>query len=175
LQLEPAATPAAALQTVKEQLRRIPRRGMGYGMLRYLSQDTKITEQLRALPQAEVCFTYLDQGGQGVSGPGLWGPVRAWRGPHRSLRGNRRYVLEINGRLAGGQLQCDWTYSEGVHRRDTIERLARGFIEALRTLIVHCQSPEAGRYTPSDFPHMRLSQQDLDALIMALGKSAEGD
>ena len=57
----------------------------------------------------------------------------------------------------------------------TVEGLAHGFIEALRTLIVHCQSPEAGGYTPSDFPKMRLSQQELDELMTVLGKSAEGD
>jgi amino acid adenylation domain-containing protein len=36
-------------------------------------------------------------------------------------------------------------------------------------------SPDAGAYTPSDFPQMRLSQQELDDLMRALGESAEGD
>jgi non-ribosomal peptide synthase protein (TIGR01720 family) len=175
LQLEHTATPTAALKSVKEQLRRIPRWGIGYGVLRYLGQDIGITEKLRALPQAEVRFTYLDRVEQGVSGSVFFGPVQEASGPHRSPWGNRWYLLEVNGRLAGGQLQCDWTYSERIHRRETIEGLAQGFIEALRTLIVHCQSPEAGGYTPSDFPKMRLSQQELDELMTALGESAEGD
>ena len=62
LQLEHAATPAEALKSVKEQLRRIPKGGIGYGVLRYLSQDTEVTEKLRALPQAEVYFNYLGAG-----------------------------------------------------------------------------------------------------------------
>ena len=175
LHLDPAATPADALKTVKEQLRRIPKRGIGYGVLRYLSQDTEVTEALRALAQAEVCFNYLGQDHQIVSGPVFFGPVRETSGPHRSPRGGRRYLLEINGRLAGGRLLLDWTYSECLHRRDTIERLAQHCIEALRTLIVHCQSPGARGFTPSDFPQMKLSQQELDELITALGESAEGD
>jgi non-ribosomal peptide synthase protein (TIGR01720 family) len=175
LQIEPDTTPAAALKAVKEQLRRIPKRGIGYGMLRYLSQDTEVTKKLRALPQAEVCFNYLGRLDQVLSGPVFFGPVREARGPHRSPRGNRRYLLEINGRLARGQLQYDWTYSERIYRRDTIEGLAQGFIEALRTLIVHCQSLKAGGYTPSDFPKMQLSQQELDELMTAIGESAEGD
>jgi non-ribosomal peptide synthase protein (TIGR01720 family) len=175
LQLEHTYTPAEALKSVKEQLRRIPKRGFGYGILRYLSQDTEITEKLRALPQAEVCFNYLGQGDQVVSGPTFFGLVREAIGPHRSLRGRRCYLLEVNGRLAAGQLQLDWTYSERIHRRDTIEVLARGFMEALRTLIMHCQSPRAGGYTPSDFPQMRLSQQELDELMTELGESTEGD
>jgi amino acid adenylation domain-containing protein/non-ribosomal peptide synthase protein (TIGR01720 family) len=175
LQLEHAITPAAALQSVKEQLRRIPRRGIGYGVLRYLSQDMEVTEKLRALPQAEVCFNYLGRVDQGMSESGFFGPVREASGPPRSPRGHRRYLLEVNGRLLGDQLQCDWTYSECIHRHDTIEGLAQSFLETLRALIVHCQSPEAGGYTPSDFPKMRLSQQELDELMTALGESAEGD
>jgi non-ribosomal peptide synthase protein (TIGR01720 family) len=175
LQLEHAYMPVEALKSVKEQLRRIPKRGIGYGVLRYLSQDAEVTEKLRALPQAEVCFNYLSQVDQIVSGALFFGPPLEPTGPYRSLRGKRRYLLEVNGRLAGGQLQCDWTYSEHIHRRDTIEGLAKGFMEALQTLIVHCLSPKAGGYTPSDFPKMRLSQQELDELMTALGKSAEGD
>jgi non-ribosomal peptide synthase protein (TIGR01720 family) len=175
LQLEHAATPAAALKSVKEQLRRIPMGGIGYGVLRYLSQDTEVAETLRAFPQAEVCFNYLGRVDQGVVGSGLFRPVLETAGLCQSPRGCRCYLLEINGRLAGGQLQCDWTFSEHIHRLDTIEGLAQAFIEALRTLIVHCHSPEAGGYTPSDFPKMRLSQQELDELMIALGESAERD
>jgi amino acid adenylation domain-containing protein/non-ribosomal peptide synthase protein (TIGR01720 family) len=174
LQLDPAASSADALKSVKEQLRGIPERGIGYGVLRYLSQDTEVTEKLRALPQAEVCFNYLGQVDQELPEPMLFAPVREGCGPHRSLRENRRYLLEINGYLSGGQLQLDWRYSECIHRRDTIEGLAQGFIEALCTLIAHCQSPEAGGYTPSDFPKMRLSQQELDALVTALSEPAGG-
>jgi hypothetical protein len=43
----------------------------------------------------------------------------------------------------------------------------------LRILIRHCQSPEAGGYTPSDFPTMLLSQQELDELMTTLDASAE--
>ncbi len=114
LQLEHTYTPAAALKSVKEQLRRIPRRGFGYGVLRYLSQDTEVIEALRSLPQAEVCFNYLGRGDQLRSGPLFSGPLREASGPHRSKRGRRCYLLEVNSRLAGGQLQCDWTYSERI-------------------------------------------------------------
>jgi len=32
---------------IKEQLRSVPNRGIGYGVLRYLSGDTSVTEQLQ--------------------------------------------------------------------------------------------------------------------------------
>jgi non-ribosomal peptide synthase protein (TIGR01720 family) len=62
----------------------------------------------------------------------------------------------------------EWSYSANVHRHATIEALAKSFLEALRALIAHCQSPEAGGYTPSDFPVAGLSQSDLDDLMAEL-------
>jgi non-ribosomal peptide synthase protein (TIGR01720 family) len=64
-------------------------------------------------------------------------------GPMHSLRARRTHLLEINGLVAEGRLKLDWTYSENVHRRTTIERLAHNFIEALRDLILHCTTREA--------------------------------
>jgi non-ribosomal peptide synthase protein (TIGR01720 family) len=175
IQLGHDAAAADALKAVKEQLRHIPKRGIGYGVLRYLSRDTEVTEKLRALPQAEVCFNYLGRLNQVVPGPVFLKSLQETIGPLRGPRGPRRYLLEVGARLDRGQLRCDWTYSEGLHRRDTIEGLAQGFIEALRTLIMHCQSPGAGGVTPADFPKMKLSQPELDELMTALGEWSEGD
>ena len=75
--------------------------------------------------------------------------------------------------MVEGRLQLQWSYSERVHRRATVERLAQGFLEALEALIVHCQSPEAGGFTPSDFPEVELSQGELEELIAELSESEE--
>jgi len=45
-------------------------------MLRYLSQDMEVTEKLRTLPQAEVCFSYLGRVDQTVSGSVFFRPVQ---------------------------------------------------------------------------------------------------
>jgi non-ribosomal peptide synthase protein (TIGR01720 family) len=49
-----------------------------------------------------------------------------------------------------------------------VEQLAQGFVEALQALIAHCQSPEAGGFTPSDFPLARLEAQTLNKLSALL-------
>jgi len=59
------------LKAVKEQLR-ASRIGVGYGMLRYLSDNTETVEQLRSLPQAEVVFNYLGQFDQTLSESSLF-------------------------------------------------------------------------------------------------------
>ncbi|HEX8651125.1 MAG TPA: non-ribosomal peptide synthase/polyketide synthase [Pyrinomonadaceae bacterium] len=157
--------PGGALKSTKEQLRRIPNRGIGYGLLRYLSGDAKATEALRALAQAEVSFNYLGQFDQVLSQSELFKVAHESSGAARSARANRSHLLEINGRIVEGRLRLDWTYSENIHERGSVESLAHDYLEALRSLILHCQSPEAGGYTPSDFPLANLDQQRLDRLV----------
>ncbi len=138
-----------ALKAVKEQLRCVPNRGIGYGLLRYLHRDEKVTESLRSLPQAEVRFNYLGQSDQVLSESSLFGTAPESTGPDRSLQGNQSYLLDINGIVAGGQLQLNWAYSENLYQQTTIENLAQKFVDALRSLITHCQSQSAVAYAPS--------------------------
>ncbi|HYY15783.1 MAG TPA: condensation domain-containing protein, partial [Gammaproteobacteria bacterium] len=154
--------PGEALKAVKEQLRRIPNKGLGYGVLRYLHPETQVRAALQALPAAEVSFNYLGQLDQTLSESSLFRPARESSGPPQSPLGRRPHLLEVNGWVAEGRLHLQWSYSERVHRRATVERLAQGFLEALEALIVHCQSPEAGGYTLSDFPLAQLDQDELD-------------
>ena len=153
------------LKCVKELLRSVPNRGIGYGLLRYSSEDAIITDALRRLPRPEISFNYLGQLDQALDGFNSFAPARESSGPPRSPRALRRHLLEINGQVAGGRLEMTWRYSEGVHHRAGIAKLAQLFIEALQALINHCMSPEAGGYSPSDFADFGWSQEDLDDIV----------
>jgi len=171
LNLDKPSDLGAALKSVKEQLRAVPNRGLGCGVLRYLNRE--IAEKLHKLPRAEVNFNYLGQFDQVLPQSSLLMLSSDPSGPIRSPRGNRRYLLEINGFIASSKLQLDWTYSENIHRRESIENLATDFIESLRSLIQYCQSPDAGGCTPSDFAEFKWSQwgqDDLDNITAILGE-----
>ncbi|HEY9901849.1 MAG TPA: amino acid adenylation domain-containing protein [Candidatus Sericytochromatia bacterium] len=173
LTLEGISHPGEALKAIKEQLRGVPNRGIDYGVLRYLSEDAQVTQQLQSLPQAEVRFNYLGQFDQILPESSLFKLVNSTTDTSRSPRGNRRYLIDINGFVLGGQLQLEWTYSEQIHQRSLIERLAQGFVQALRSLITHCQSPEAGGYTPSDFQKAKVNQKDLDRLFAQINRESD--
>jgi non-ribosomal peptide synthase protein (TIGR01720 family) len=168
LKLEDGAACGEQLKGIKEQLRLIPNHGIGYGMLRYLSQDEEIRDRLRSLHQAEVLFNYLGQFDQLLSEATPLQPSSDSVGITQSPVDKRRYLLDVTGRVSGGQLHMTWTYSENVHSQDVIESLADGFMRELQALIAHCQSCEAGDYTPSDFPLANLDQQSLDKLLDAI-------
>ena len=160
------------LKMVKESLRGVPNRGIGYGVLRYLQRQTKASSELRAFPRAEVSFLYLGQADQHLTETSLFRPPKEVRMSARSSSGRRSYLLEINGFISNGQLQMDWIYSENVHRHATIESVARSFLAELRSLVVHCLAVQGG-YTPSDFPKLKFSQAELDAFLEELSDSEE--
>jgi len=164
--------PGEALKAVKEQLRGIPQRGLGYGLLRHLG-DRQAAAALQALPQAQVSFNYLGQFEFGLNGA-LLAPARESAGPERAPQAPRAYLLDISGSVRGGRLQLDWMYSGNQYRRETIESLAEGYLRALREIIAHCQAPEAVGYTVSDFPEASLNQEELDEVLLEL-KEVSGD
>ena len=160
------AGPGEALTAVKERLRAIPGRGVGYGLLRYLRGDADLAARLCALPRADVAFNYLGQLDQAVPEDAGLSMARESAGRSRSPRGARTHLLDIVARVLGGRLQTTFTFSEGVHRRETIEAFGEGFQASLRSIIAHCEAPDAGGYTPSDFDK-RISGATLEKLLAA--------
>lgn len=156
---------AEKLKAVKEQLRRIPNRGIGYGLLRYLCRDDEVRRPLLSLPRAEVSFNYLGQFDQLLDESQLFTVSRESCGPSQSPNGKRSHILEITGSIVGGQLRMNWGYSENLHRAANVETLAQAFMEQLRQIITDCKKSEVASYTPSDFPLASLNQELLDTVI----------
>lgn len=165
-------TPIEALRLVKEQLRSIPGRGLGYGLLRYASGNEEIAASLRAQPQAEVRFNYLGQLDRALPESRLFKPAAEpgdpSSGPLQSPLNARGYLLNIIGSIVRGQLRLEWTYSENVHRRETVEKLAASYVAELRALIEHSRKAGTESFSPSDFPSAKLSQEDLSKVLAKL-------
>jgi len=170
LEVSNSSAPGQTLKSVKEQLRRVPNRGIGYGVLRYLSGDEMISAQLEKLPPAQVSFNYLGQLDQVFSDettPFILtnDPV----GESRGKLGRRKHLIEIDGEVRDGRLQMEWVYSNELHAQETIEAVAESFIRRLRKLIEHCVLREVREYTPSDFPLARLNERQLAQLQATAG------
>jgi amino acid adenylation domain-containing protein/non-ribosomal peptide synthase protein (TIGR01720 family) len=162
LDLAGASSPGEAILAVKEQLRAIPRRGIGYGLLRWLGEDAT-RERLVALPEPEVAFNNLGQLDQSLGGGSRFAPAPESTGPSQSPRARRSHLVEVNALVLDGRLRVDWNYSANLHAAETIERLAAGFRAELEGLTAHCLLPEAGGFSPSDFPLARLDREALGA------------
>ncbi|WP_248796631.1 non-ribosomal peptide synthetase [Pseudomonas sp. MWU13-2105] len=168
LRLTPQAEPGASLCGIKEQLRAVPNRGIGYGVLRYLG-DADFARQLAALPQARVTFNYLGQfDGSFVEADGaLFVPTGESTGRNQPEDAPPGDGLSLNGQVFDGELQLDWAFNRQQYRPETIEALARAYEQALRELIEHCcQGGQLG-VTASDFPLANLSAGQLRRLPVA--------
>ncbi|HEX5876135.1 MAG TPA: non-ribosomal peptide synthase/polyketide synthase, partial [Pyrinomonadaceae bacterium] len=135
LQAKAGVSPVETLQSVKQQLRRIPRHGVGYGLLRYLNDDDDVAQEMRRSPAPEISFNYLGQWDQMLDDSALFTLVRESCGQTRHPSTRRGQLLEINAYVSNKRLQVDWIYGTAIHKHQTIEKLAERFVKTLRAII----------------------------------------
>ena len=129
--------------------------------MRYLEKQT--TEEGLLPHHPYVIFNYLGQ----ISPfhAGIIGTAEEVTENTRHPGSERFHILEINAYLHNDQLNVRWGYSRQLHLKDTINSLVQLFEKTLLNFIEHCNNPEAGGFTPSDFPEAGLNQDDLDSLL----------
>ncbi|WP_207613989.1 condensation domain-containing protein, partial [Alteromonas sp. 5E99-2] len=160
---------ADLLKGVKETLRQVPNNGLGYGVLRYLTDEGQVLAD-NAYPQ--VTFNYLGQFDQSVNQDNSWQVSKAPKGHERSLLSKRRTWLDFNLMMYQGQLRISVNYSHEIHDEAQITQLLTDYVETLTALITHCTSGEVG-VTPSDFPLAALNQTSLDSLTLPVANVAD--
>ncbi|NHC52712.1 non-ribosomal peptide synthetase [Pseudomonas sp. AU8050] len=163
LRLTPQAEQGDSIKAIKEQLRGVPHKGLGYGVLRYLADDL-CKQSMAALPSAQITFNYLGQFDQSFGADALFHPLEETAGLAHDLDAPLPNELSIDSQVYGGELVLRWTFSRERHDQQVIRDLAEAYLAELHSLIAHCLQDDAGGLTPSDFPLARLTQVQLDAL-----------
>lgn len=167
LRIPPGGDRGEMLRSVKEQLRKIPNHGLGYGVLRYLRGQAE-TQLLPAF-RPQLLFNYLGQLDQTLNGRALR-LSRIHMETARHPQALRPTQLEVNASVVASRLRLDWTYSSNLHHQTTVEEFALLYLDCLRSIINHCLGPEAGGSTPSDFALAGLSQKELDQIYSQFGE-----
>ncbi|MEM8531146.1 MAG: amino acid adenylation domain-containing protein [Chloroflexota bacterium] len=157
------------LRSVKDHLRSVPDHGLSYGLLRWLRRDTT----LQTVPQAEIVFNYLGQLDQTFAPDGLFQLASESSSADRSPRGERQYLIEVNGQVTQGQLIFEWSYSDEIHYPETIEHLAHSFLTTLRTFLVPEQFTDTKRYVPSDFSLVEVQEEHLEDIQAQIQRVTE--
>ena len=152
-----------ALKRVKENLRSIPQKGIGYGMLKYFSQEGK---NRLSLKEPEISFNYLGQWNtQNVQGKKRFDFTKGEVGSSISPQYQRPRLLEINSQVIDEVLSIHLGYSKNHHQEKTIELIGSKILENLRSIIQHCCVEKQFGYTPSDFPLAKIPQETLDRVF----------
>jgi non-ribosomal peptide synthase protein (TIGR01720 family) len=156
------------LRRVKEKLRSVPQRGIGFGLLRYLG-DAEMRRKLADRPQPEVRFNYLGRFDSVLPASLPLSPSPESRGPEHSPLAPLLYRLDLNAFIQDGRLQVSWAYPRTLYRPSTIEALAESFTASVRLLIEGCRSSDVSSYVASDFPEAELDQGELENILEQLG------
>lgn len=162
LDLPDSADVGGCLIAVKETLRAVPRRGIGFGLLRHVRADE---HRIDDLPQAEVLFNYLGRIDTPSGGDALVrqvpDPLRAGNAPGRP----RTYPVEAYARIQDGRLVVHWSYDRTLYDRSRVEGAAGDFTRALERIVEFCRLPDSGGRSASDYPLTGLSTADLKRLF----------
>ncbi|NNH72848.1 non-ribosomal peptide synthetase [Nocardia uniformis] len=150
----PAA--GAVLKAVKEQLRAIPDKGVGFGMLRYLNPDTAAA--LADAPTPKVSFNYLGRTGAGTEGP--WLPRRF--AATQDDRAPLAAVVDINALHTDTGLEVTWAYASRILSEVQVRELAGLWARALTALTAHARRDGSGGHTPSDFALVAVSGSQIE-------------
>lgn len=121
------------VDAVRRQSARIPDRGIGYGVLRYLS--TGIGAELAALPQSAVSFNFLGWFDRLSDSRSLFGaPVQA---PAQLLSPDtpRPYLLDVVITGIEQRLLVELTYATDAYHPDEVDALGRELVTALGELV----------------------------------------
>lgn len=151
------------IKTIKETLRQIPGKGLGYGLLRYLSNDPQKRESL-AMVSPKVSFNYLGQLDRG--GQAAFFLADARTGHYHTPTARREHAIDIHGFVLYGELQMVFTMHREHADRPELASLAERFRSELLGVIAHCTDKGTRGWTPSDFPLLKLELQDCDRLPM---------
>jgi amino acid adenylation domain-containing protein/FkbM family methyltransferase/non-ribosomal peptide synthase protein (TIGR01720 family) len=132
----PVRLDSGDVRHVKEQLRAVPDRGHGYGLLR---------ERLAAHDAPQVAFNYLGRFDETGSDSGGGDPTRL-------------HPLTLTAAIAGDRLIARWDYAPEHLSEDDALALIAAWQAAVPRLAA------GPSLTPSDFPLVALTQEQVDEL-----------
>ncbi|MBC3302905.1 non-ribosomal peptide synthetase [Pseudomonas sp. SWRI18] len=166
VRLEADGELSSAIKSVKEQLRAVPGKGLGYGVLRYLgTPDARATLSNLAAPR--ITFNYLGQFDRQFNESALFVPATQGSGQAQDPEAPLANWLTVEGQVYGGELALRWGFSREMFEVATIARLVDDYRQELLALIAHCVDPRHGGLTPADVTLARLTQAQLDDLTFA--------
>ncbi|MCX6579065.1 MAG: amino acid adenylation domain-containing protein [Candidatus Aminicenantes bacterium] len=160
---------ARQIKEVKEHLHQLPQRGIGYGILKYLT-DQRYKEEIEFRLKPQICFNYLGQFDTDIK-QDSFEIANQPLGNSQDPREQREYQLEISGMVSGHCLTMTVGYNKTQYKKETIEKISGQFKQELSRIISHCTAFEKKQLTPSDFAYKNLSFKELNEINKLFDKN----
>jgi amino acid adenylation domain-containing protein/non-ribosomal peptide synthase protein (TIGR01720 family) len=131
---------------VKNSLRKIPNKGIGYGILKYLANLPDGRDSEGDVPQ--ILFNYL---GSFEHRGGLFESAEEFTQNTVHPEFEKDHDLEIEGMISGGKLRFSIAFTPKQYRRDRIEELLNIYADELKAVITHCAEKQSEVLTKAGF------------------------
>ena len=151
------------IKHTKEMLRTIPNKGIGYGILKYItSPENKQNIVFRLKP--EISFNYLGEFDNNNDNS-LFILAKESSGNPISLDTALIHNIEINGEIIDRQLQLSVSYNHKVYKYETIQKICDSFNKELIEIISHCIHVDDTEITPHDIDFDGFDLDELDEFL----------
>ncbi|WP_128894537.1 non-ribosomal peptide synthetase [Longirhabdus pacifica] len=160
----PSDKVADVIMHVKETLRSVPNKGIGYSVLKYLSSAE---HSLQFKHQPEISFNYLGRFNQHESEGGLQLDTTLTGEAFHPLT-PLTAAIDINGMIEDDKLKFVLRYNPHLFLESTMTAFATRYEQSLLDISQHCMQQEHRVYTPSDFTAEDISVEELDNFLNML-------
>jgi len=164
INLETTGDIAADIVNIKEMYRKIPNKGLGYGVLKYLGQYQELDGM-----EMDVIFNYLGDFEEELSQNEI--QMSPYSGGETSAKDNLvGSTMAWNGQIVQGKLEFSVEFDTKWYQESMVQALADAYMVKLAEVIEHCCQSEKEVKTASDFDLLDFSGEDFEQLMNEIGK-----
>jgi len=153
----------ADICSVKEMLRRVPNRGMGYGVLKSLGEDV-LTDTMPT-----VTFNYLGEMTTGKEEKGFVSS-RASGGADVSESNSFRTAISIDSMIVQGKFVLHLSYNREKYSDELTQRILEEIEKQLDEVLEHCMNVGIPQHTASDFGKLEWSLEEFQRVMKKIEK-----
>ncbi|NRT44807.1 amino acid adenylation domain-containing protein/non-ribosomal peptide synthase protein (TIGR01720 family) [Clostridium beijerinckii] len=164
---------SSEIKLVKEKLRQVPNKGIGYGILKYLTEKESLNGlEFKLKPQ--VLFNYLGQFDEDVK-KGIFemSNIKAGNNIHEENKSN--YLIDINGIIINKKLVITFDFDARKFDTESMNNLIKAYKSNLLAIIEHCLNKKETGVTPSDLGNYSVTMDELDEFLEELDDKIELD
>ncbi|MCK5059313.1 MAG: amino acid adenylation domain-containing protein [Candidatus Aminicenantes bacterium] len=150
------------VKVIKESLHQVPNKGIGHGILTYLTpEEDKRDIAFKLKPR--ISFNYLGQFDTEVERMSF---TVATESSGSSFNGDdqRDYELDITGMISSKKLVMSMIFGKKQFKPETIKELMDNYKAELSRVISFCAGREDKEKTPSDMTYKELSIDQVEAI-----------
>jgi len=146
------------IKSLKEQLRKIPKQGFNYSILKFLKKELK-TETYK-----HIRFNYLGDFDNLIDKEKL-GLKGIEFGLYSDKQNLLTAIMDINAMIIDKKLKVKIEYSSRRFKDETMQSFMESYFETMNLILDKCAHKDFKEFTPSDFDAVDISLEDLDIIF----------